>query len=103
MEEGVELEEGENEEGEDEEGIYIGQNEMADDYTVDELFRMGKKNDFPRKKVIFNKKRIFYRAFLHFFSHKRGLKFILIYFPSIAIIFFYCKQSQSYVDPSFKL
>lgn len=78
VEEGVEQEEGENEEGEDEEGIYIGQNEMADDYTVDELFRMGKKNDFPKKKVIFNKKRIFYRAFLHFFNHKRVLKFILI-------------------------
>ena len=73
-----EVEQGvEQEEGEDEEGIYMGQNKMAD-YTVDEFFRMGKKNDFPRKKVIFNIKRIFYRAFLHFFNHKRVLKFILI-------------------------
>ena len=56
----------------------MGQNEMTDDYTVEELFRMDKKNDFPGKKVIFNKKRIFFRAFLHFFNHKKVLIFILI-------------------------
>ena len=73
MEEGVELEEGENEEGEDEEGINIGQNEMADDYTVDELFRMGKKMISQGKKLFLTIKEYFIEPFCIFSTTKECL------------------------------
>ena len=59
--------------------IYMGQNEMADDF--DELFRMGKKNDFPWKKLFLTQKEYFIEPLLFYLALKKEylvLKFISI-------------------------
>ena len=58
------------------------ENIIDDDYSVEELLRMGWNNDFRSKFFIFGNNRKAYRnnrrALLHFFTHKRVKIFIFL-------------------------